>query len=466
MKKLKASVCAVTHSGHVRTDNQDNFVLNGRSTATGELKKGSVYVCNAYEPFYLAVCDGMGGEDCGELASDIASASLVEHARTVMEAGDDFTVPLANCLRDANQKICDEITARGVRIGTTVAAVYVMKGKVVCANVGDSRVYRYAKGALEQLSVDHTHGQSVVDAGMAAKDEGRTVPNGNMLTRHLGIFPDEAPLSPSVCVLDDVEEGDIILICSDGLSDLVSDAVITSVLEGSENSQDASTRLVKEALRNGGKDNVTVITAFMKAEQTAGFAPKAQTVIGSDDADYSDEYQSNYGKEADRNAALAALREDDDDDDNASSAGAKKILFMAGVVLLSAALMVLIAFGVKNMLSGKLRKEETTAAPVTSGQFSTVPTTVPITVSHITSETGSETESSTEESTTEESTRQTTRYTTRRSSTTRKATTTAAQTEPEAVTDPPTTSPSEITEVSETAITTEPTTESQDPETP
>ncbi len=436
MKKLKAGVCAVTHSGHVQTDNQDNFVLNGRSTASGELKKGSVYVCNAYEPFYLSVCDGMGAENVGGLASGIACDSLVSHARAVMEAGDDFGTPLANCLREANQKICDEINLRGSRIGSTVAAIYVMKGKVVCVNVGNSRVYRYANGNLEQLSVDHSDGQSASDS------------------RHLGIFPDEAPLSPNVCVLDDVNDGDIILLCSDGLSDLVSDAEISSILDGSENSQDASTRLVKEALRKGGKDNVTVISAFMKAEQTAGFTPKAQNVIGANDADYSEEYESNFGKEADRNAALAALRDDDDDDDDDSSAGAKKILFMAGVILLSAALMVLIAFGVKNMLSGKLRKEQTTA-PV---QTLTMPaptssTTLPITVSQIESETDSETDTS--ETETESSGRNTTRYTTKRStqkSTTQKKTTekkTTEATEPEEVTDPVTDAPTFTPEPSE-----------------
>ena len=178
MIKLKAAVCAVTHAGNVLSENEDNFVLNGRTTATGELKKGSAYMHNVYEPFYLAVCDGSGGER----ASDIACRSIIEHSKEVTEAGDDFGTPLATCLRDANQKICDEISASGTRIGTTVAAMYAIKGKLICVNVGNSRIYRFSDGALELLTDDSN-------------------------SRNLGIFPDEAPLSPGVCVIEDSQDG-------------------------------------------------------------------------------------------------------------------------------------------------------------------------------------------------------------------------------------------------------------------
>ena len=88
MIKLKAAVCAVTHAGNVLTENDDNFVLNGRTTATGELKKGSAYMHNVYEPFYLAVCDGMGGE----AGSDIACRSIIEHAKDVTDANANFGI--------------------------------------------------------------------------------------------------------------------------------------------------------------------------------------------------------------------------------------------------------------------------------------------------------------------------------------------------------------------------------------
>lgn len=421
MKKLKACVCAVTHAGRVRTDNEDNFVLNGKSTSSGELKKGSAYVQNMYEPFYFGVCDGMGGESMGELASGIACDSLVSYAKQVLENSDDFGSPLAACLRDANQKICDEITKHGTRIGTTLAGVYIAKGKLICVNVGDSRVYRYSNGILEQMSIDHTHGQSVVDAGEATADKARNIPDATKLTRHLGIFPDEAPLSPSVCVMDDIESGDVILVCSDGLTDLVPDSEITSILSSCENSQEASSRLVRAALANGGKDNITVISAYMKAEHGAVFAPIAHAVVGDKDADYSEEYMSNYGKEADRNAAIAALKETEDDKED-SGAKTKKLLFMALIVIIGAALIVLIAFGIKALVDRR-GEDNTTTLPVSS-TFTTT-TTMPSTEESTTVDI-SETESET--TTEEETTRSTTTSTKKRTTTTTKNKTTTTST--------------------------------------
>ena len=80
MKKLTANVCAVSHSGKVRNENEDNYNLNGRSTAGGELRKGSAYIQNLTEPFFMAACDGMGGENYGELASGIAVSTVTRHA--------------------------------------------------------------------------------------------------------------------------------------------------------------------------------------------------------------------------------------------------------------------------------------------------------------------------------------------------------------------------------------------------
>ena len=376
MIKLKAAVCAVTHAGNVLTENDDNFVLNGRTTATGELKKGSAYMHNVYEPFYLAVCDGMGGE----AGSDIACRSIIEHAKDVTDAGDDFSGPLATCLRDANQKICDEISATGNRIGTTVAALYAIKGKIICVNVGNSRIYRFSNGSLDQITDDAN-------------------------SRNLGIFPDEAPLSPGVSVIDDSQDGDVLLICSDGLTDLVGDDDISAILGACENPQEAASRLVKTALRNGGSDNVSVIAVYLKTEQPAGtFAPLAQSVIGSTDADYSEEYQSNYGRNADRNAALAALSDTEGDDDDDDNGGAKKVLFMAGIILLAAALMVLVAFGVKSIIQSRnAAKEAATSTTMTQSVYEF--TVTELTETETETELETETETETEESTTRSTTK-------------------------------------------------------------
>ena len=181
MKKLRANVCAVTHAGRIRRENEDNYNLNGRMTSTGDLRKGSAFVQNMAEPFHLAVCDGMGGESYGELASGIAVETIAAHANNVYESGEDFSFAISNCLDDANSRICAEINARGKRMGTTLAAIYAVKGKILCTNIGDTRIYHYSKGVLEQISFDHTHAQTIVDAGVhisfdLANDE-ITLPN-------------------------------------------------------------------------------------------------------------------------------------------------------------------------------------------------------------------------------------------------------------------------------------------------
>ena len=295
MKKIKANVCAVTHSGRIRRENEDNYSLNGRLTSTGDLKKGSAFVQSMKEPFHLAVCDGMGGESYGDIASGLATEVIASQAVNVYDSGEDFSFAISNSLVEANSRICEEIGARGKRMGTTLAAVYAVKGKFYCVNIGDTRIYHYSKGILEQISFDHTHAQTIVDAGEAMMDEIGSIPDAKKLTRHLGIFPEEANLSPNISVIDDVDNGDILLLCSDGLTDMLSDEEITAVLSTAESSQDCASKLVRLALERGGKDNITAIAAFVTVEETAIFAPIAAAMVGNEDTSYEEEYRHSYG---------------------------------------------------------------------------------------------------------------------------------------------------------------------------
>ena len=266
MKKIRANVCAVTHAGRIRRENEDNYNLNGRMTSTGDLRKGSAFVQTMAEPFHLSVCDGMGGESYGELASGIAVETIAAHAANVYESGEDYSFAISNCLDDANNRICAEINARGKRMGTTLAAIYAVKGKILCTNIGDTRIYHYSKGVLEQISFDHTHAQTIVDAGEAAQNDIGRIPDAKRLTKHLGVFPDEATLTPNISVIDDVDNGDIILLCSDGLTDMLSDDEITAILSTGESSQDVASKLIRSALEKGGKDNISVVLVWSSGE--------------------------------------------------------------------------------------------------------------------------------------------------------------------------------------------------------
>lgn len=367
MKKLKANVCAVTHAGRIRRENEDNYSLNGRLTSTGDLRKGSAFVQNMAEPFHLSVCDGMGGESYGELASGIANETIAAHASTVYESGEDFSFAISNCLDDANGRICAEINARGKRMGTTLAAMFAVKGKLLCVNIGDTRIYHYSKGILEQISFDHTHAQTIVDAGQAQMDDMYRIPDAKRLTRHLGVFPEEANLSPNISVIDDVDEGDIVLLCSDGLTDMLSDGDITAILSTGESAQDVASKLVKTALERGGKDNITVIAATMSVEETAIFTPIAAAMVGDSDADYEDEYRNSYGTNQmpDEDNVVSPYA-------NADARAYKKpmdknqILKIAGIIIGAIAVVLLAVLIIKAAVGGADNEETTssTTAPV------------------------------------------------------------------------------------------------------
>lgn len=419
MKKLRANVCTVSHAGKVRRENEDNYNLNGRSTANGELRKGSAYVQNLTEPFFMAACDGMGGESYGELASGIAVTTLTRHANSIYDSGDEFAAAISNCLNDCNARICAEMKERGKRLGTTLAALFAVQGRCICTNIGDTRIYRYSKGILEQMSIDHTHAQTIVDSGEVPMDRIKSIPEANRLTRHLGVFADEAKLAPNIFVMDDIEDGDIILMCSDGLTDMVADEMITHILSVSESAQEAASNLVRKALENGGKDNITVIVGYMGVEQTAIFTPIAKAMVGDSDADYEDEYMVSY--KHNKPDAPAERSPYENVDANAAKGGridkSKLIMLIcAGVGALL--LIVLLAFGIKALVGGRDKDDETTSS-----------TTLPTTTQNVyvwsapdysmTSET-----STTQESTSTSTTRKKTTTTKNTTTTTRRSTTT------------------------------------------
>ncbi len=449
MKKIKANVCAVTHAGRIRKENEDNYDLNGRMTSTGDLKKGSAFVQTMTEPFHLSVCDGMGGESYGELASGIAVETIAAHASNVYESGEDYSFAISNCLDDANSRICAEINARGKRMGTTLAAIYAVKGRIYCVNIGDTRVYHYSKGMLEQISFDHTHAQTIVDAGQVSQDNIGQIPDAKRLTRHLGVFPEEGSLSPNISIIDDVDEGDIILLCSDGLTDMLDDGEITEILSNAENAQTAASKLIRRALEKGGKDNVTVMAASMSVEETAIFTPVAAAVVGDSDADYEDEYRNAFGANQipdDENYVSPYANADARIYER--EANKAKIMKIVGISLGAVALIVIAAFIIKAFVGGAGDKDKTTTtSSPTYGYVYTPPVVTTNLESTIDIWSLSSTETTEEESTTRRPSTSRRPSTTRRPSTSRSPSTTTVR--------PSTTASTTQTEPSTTENTTE-----------
>jgi len=253
MLNIECSV--ITYIGLVRSNNEDNYYVNGKyKTDSSVATEG--YVDTAHRDSYLyAVCDGMGGEKYGELASMIAVQTLAQYQST------DICQTINKYINNANKFICEEIKKNnGVRSGTTLALLYIRNNKAISYNIGDSRIYFFRDGDLYLMSDDHTEAQRLVKIGALNQEDASKHKSRNMLTQHLGISPDELIIEPYVSEVVKLKKNDILLLCSDGLTDMVSDDDIADILWQSDAS---TTDLVKELAANtqanGGKDNATII---------------------------------------------------------------------------------------------------------------------------------------------------------------------------------------------------------------
>jgi len=252
---LKIESAVITYIGLVRKNNEDNYYINGKYKTDSSIATEG-YVDKANRNSYLyAVCDGMGGERYGELASMIAVKTLAPYQTT------DISRTIYDYIQNANRLICDEIEKNnGVRSGTTLALLYIRDNKAISYNIGDSRIYFFRDGDLYLMSDDHTEAQRLVRMGVLKEEEAGTHKSRNMLTQHLGIFPDELIIKPYVSEEVKLRKNDILLLCSDGLTDMVCDDNIADILWQSEiTTTDIVKKLATATQANGGTDNATII---------------------------------------------------------------------------------------------------------------------------------------------------------------------------------------------------------------
>lgn len=249
---LQAAV--VCHVGCVRANNEDNYYLQGQIRRSVEELNTQAQFCGPDTGTLFAVADGMGGEAQGELASLTAVQALKPCSF------DQGQAVLSRSFFKANTFICRENARAGCKMGTTLAALLIDGGMAMVCNIGDSRAYLLRSGSLTQLSTDHTQVQQMVELGILTAEEARNHPNRHILTQHLGIHESDMIIQPAFSEAVKVEGGDTFLLCSDGLTDMVEDDAIRHILCSGTPEQQAQA-LVDEALRNGGKDNVTVLVA-------------------------------------------------------------------------------------------------------------------------------------------------------------------------------------------------------------
>ncbi|MBQ3265318.1 MAG: serine/threonine-protein phosphatase [Ruminococcus sp.] len=232
-----AVVCAV---GRVRKNNEDNFYCCGHIREDVNSVEDAVFSgrtdANANELF--AVFDGMGGEACGEVASYIAANQSMLFTRSK----DAYTEYLQELARQINEKICAATEARAlVLMGTTAAMLQVCSEDVFILNSGDSRIYKLSQHELRQISHDHT----------------AAAYGGNAITQFLGM-PEGYEPSP-YAARGKYRQGDMFLLCSDGVTDMLTDEEICRIIDDRMDVDVLARALVNAALDKGGVDNTTAL---------------------------------------------------------------------------------------------------------------------------------------------------------------------------------------------------------------
>lgn len=237
---------SLTEKGKVRKNNQDSFI-------------------NYFHPRFsvFVVCDGMGGHKAGEVASKMAVESI---QKSIINKKDrhDYEDILRESIEEANREVYDESTINDEcsNMGTTVVACLVVQDKIYIGHVGDSRAYLIRNSKISRLTKDHSLVQKLLDDGAISLEEARVHPDRSTLTRALGT---EVHVEVEMDIIEP-EEGDIFLLCSDGLTSMVEDCEIGNIVNEADGAKESVEILVNKALEEGGLDNITISLFVYRSE--------------------------------------------------------------------------------------------------------------------------------------------------------------------------------------------------------
>lgn len=235
---------AVTDKGKVRNQNQDAFYT---------------YNSPEHELSILMVCDGMGGAKAGNVASELAIQVFKAEAKNTLPKVSAEKIPeeLKRCIALSNKAVYElsrtDIDCNGM--GTTLVAAVVKGNTLYVANVGDSRAYLISKGEIRQITRDHSLVEDMVERGDITREESRSHPNKNLITRAVGTVE---TVECDTFTLN-INEGDYVLLCSDGLTNTVPDEELGRIVIESDSVKACCDSLLNAALQCGAPDNVTVV---------------------------------------------------------------------------------------------------------------------------------------------------------------------------------------------------------------
>ncbi len=270
--QVQVDLGALSHQGLVRPNNEDCYLIarfdRALQTLMTNLPAGQVPGRVEEIGYGMLVADGIGGMAGGEIASSLAASTLVNLALTMSdwimrlngEEIERLMLRLADLYRVVDKTLRDKARAdpKLSGMGTTMTLACSLGADLVLAHTGDSRVYLLRAGTLRQLTRDHTIAQAMADAGEILPEEVRTHRGRHILTRALGGTMDPVEADVDHFHLSD---GDQVLLCTDGLSEMVEDETIAAILGKAATPAAACQALIDAALQNGAKDNVTVAVA-------------------------------------------------------------------------------------------------------------------------------------------------------------------------------------------------------------
>jgi PPM family protein phosphatase len=265
---------ALSHMGHRRTNNEDMYhvasITRTMRTLLSNLPEGAVPAHHEDTGYGMVVADGMGGLAAGEVASRLAITTLVNLVLNtpdwILRAGDEEAERVLQRMITRYREIDATLWAQAAQnpalagMGTTMTAACSLERTLMLAHVGDSRVYLHHGHEIYRLTRDHTRAQALADLGLIRPEEVATHSLRHTLTQALGGGVGGVELNIEVGRLT-LTNGDQVLLCTDGLTEMVDDDAIAGILRGGGPAQTVCQRLVDMALENGGRDNVTVVLA-------------------------------------------------------------------------------------------------------------------------------------------------------------------------------------------------------------
>ncbi|OVE78408.1 hypothetical protein BVX98_00160 [bacterium F11] len=260
--RLPLEIAGKTDKGLKRTKNEDTFIVDP-------------------DLGLMVLADGMGGHSAGDVASQLASTVCSNQLRLSLQTGhvpifkhvpqrselDPRSLLLGDCVKFSNQAVFEAAQSNKAtrNMGTTLVAALWLDGKLAVAHVGDSRLYMVRGGDITQCTTDHSFVQEQVDKGLIKPEEAEKSNMRNMLTRSIGISDD---VEVDVNEID-LDEGDYVLLCSDGLTKMLDDEKILQTFQEKEKPDAIADDLVGLANKAGGDDNVTVIVAKIQGPKSS-----------------------------------------------------------------------------------------------------------------------------------------------------------------------------------------------------